>query len=168
MNISAVAAPLTSIPTKRTTVVSEQEAATNQLSEQDLQQIKQLKTRDSIVRAHEMAHITAGHGITQGSANFSFQRGPNGIQYAIGGEVQIDTSKITGDPVATLKKAVQIQTAALAPLQPSSQDRTIAANAAQMAIEARSEIKQQPTESESPDDFSSAEKTVGELLDFKV
>ena len=165
MNIAAVAAPLTSSPTKRPAVIAERETAANQLSEQDLQQ---LKARDSVVRAHEMAHITAGHGITQGSAHFSFQRGPNGVQYAVGGEVQIDTSKIEGDPVATLKKAIQIQTAALAPSQPSSQDRTVAANAAQMAIEARAEIKQNVTEKESSNDPSSEENTVGVLLDFKV
>lgn len=168
MNITAVTSPLTSTAPKRTPVALEKGTTTNKLSEQDLQQIKQLKTRDSIVRAHEMAHLTAGHGITKGSAHFSFQRGPNGIQYAIGGEVQIDTSKIAGDPVATLKKAIQIQTAALAPLQPSSQDRTIAANAAQMAIEARAEIKQQANENESNNDFPSQANTVGELLDFKV
>ncbi len=168
MNIVAVAAPLTSSPNNRAAVVSKQETTAGQLSEQELQQIKQLKARDSVVRAHEMAHISAGHGITKGSAHFSFQRGANGIQYATGGEVQIDTSKITADPVATLKKAIQIQTAALAPLQPSSQDRTIAANAAQMAIEARAEIKQQANETESTNDIPSKENTVGELLDFKV
>jgi ABC-type uncharacterized transport system YnjBCD ATPase subunit len=168
MNIVAVAAPLTSTPNNRAAAVSEPETTAGQLSEQKLQQIKQLKARDSVVRAHEMAHISAGHGITKGSAHFSFQRGADGIQYATGGEVQIDTSKIAADPVATLKKAIQIQTAALAPLQPSSQDRTIAANAAQMAIEARAEIKQQANENESTNDIQSKENTVGELLDFKV
>ncbi len=168
MNITAVTSPLTSTAPKRTPVSLEKDTSTNKLSEQDLQQIKQLKTRDSIVRAHEMAHITAGHGITKGSAHFSLQRGADGIQYATGGEVQIDTSKIAADPVATLKKAIQIQTAALAPLQPSSQDRTIAANAAQMAIEAQAEIKQQANKNASSNDSPDKENTIGELLDFKV
>lgn len=113
------------------------------LSEQDLEKLRQLKARDQVVRAHEAAHLAAGSGLVRGGASFSFQRGPDGVQYAIGGEVSIDTSKVSGDPNATLQKAKQIQAAALAPVQPSSQDQHVAARAAQMAIEARAEIAKQ-------------------------
>jgi hypothetical protein len=113
-----------------------------EISQQDLQQLRQLKTRDQVVRAHEAAHLAAASGIVIGGASYSYQRGSDGVQYAIGGEVSIDTSKVAGDPSATLQKAQQIQTAALAPTQPSSQDRAVAARAAKMAIEAKAEISQ--------------------------
>ncbi len=108
----------------------------------ELKQIQKLKARDTEVRAHEAAHIAAGGGIIQGGASFSFETGPDGIQYAIGGEVKIDTSEVSGDPKATLEKAQKIQRAALAPAAPSSQDRAVAAQAAQMAVEARAELNQ--------------------------
>lgn len=145
MNVqSSPSAPLSTIKPNRVaaTHATDKTQATA-LSEQDLEQLRQLKARDQVVRAHEAAHLAAGSGIVQGGASFSFQRGPDGVQYAIGGEVSIDTSKVLGDPNATLQKAEKIQAAALAPVQPSSQDRNVAARAAQMAIEARAEISLQ-------------------------
>jgi hypothetical protein len=114
-------------------------------NQQDSQQIQQLKSRDIEVRAHEAAHIAGSAGLVQGGASFNFQRGPDGKQYAVGGEVQIDTSKVEGNPQATIDKAKKIQQAALAPANPSSQDRAVAAQAAQMAIEARAELNSQQT-----------------------
>jgi hypothetical protein len=64
------------------------------------------------------------------------------VQYATGGEVSIDTSKASS-PEATLAKAERIRRAALAPAQPSAQDRAIAAQAARMAMQARQEIAAQ-------------------------
>jgi SprA family protein len=149
-----------------------------QHSQQEQQQIQKLKTRDRVVRAHEAAHLAAGAGIVKGGATFSFQRGPDGVQYAIGGEVQIDASKVAGDPQATAQKADRIRAAALAPVQPSSTDQAVAARAAQMAVEARAEISQQRNaeldkSTENNDDastntinsFTSPEPT-GNLLDF--
>lgn len=123
-----------------------QNQQSTEISAQDLQQLRQLKTRDQVVRAHETAHLAAANGIVIGGASYSLQRGSDGMQYAVGGEVSIDTSKVAGDPNATLQKAAQIQAAALAPTQPSSQDRIVAARAAQMAIEAKAEIIQQITQ----------------------
>ena len=60
----------------------------------------------------------------------------------MGGEVSIDTSKIPGDPEATLQKADRIRRAALAPAEPSTQDRQVAAYASQMSLEAQNEIRQ--------------------------
>ncbi len=115
----------------------------SEVSTQQRQEIRTLKARDQEVRAHEAAHIAAGGGLVRSGASFSFQRGPDGVQYAVGGEVSIDVSAVSGDPEATLRKTSQIQAAALAPAQPSSQDRSVAARAAKMAIEARAEIIQQ-------------------------
>jgi hypothetical protein len=61
----------------------------------------------------------------------------------VGGEVSIDSSPVANDPQATLTKAQQIQAAALAPANPSAQDRAVAASAARMAIEARLALAQQ-------------------------
>jgi len=176
MNINATAAsPLSSVPAIRVNSVATSREQSSELTEQDLQQLQKLKSRDRIVRAHESAHIAAGPGIVHGGANFSFQRGPDGVQYAIGGEVRIDASKVSGDPQATLDKAERIQAAALAPAQPSTQDRNIAAQAAQMAIEARAEINKNQSSkvdeeavSTSPLSFSSrsAENLTGNLLDL--
>ena len=75
--------------------------------------------------------------------SFTYQRGPDGVQYAVGGEVGIDTSPVAGDPEATLAKAQRIRAAALAPAEPSAQDLRVAAQAAQLAVQARAEIGQQ-------------------------
>jgi hypothetical protein len=149
-----------------------QNKQTTAISEQDLQQLRQLKSRDLVVRAHEAAHLAAASGIVVGGTSYSYQRGPDGVQYAIGGEVSIDTSKVAGDPNATLQKAQQIQAAALAPTQPSSQDRIVAARAAKMAIEAKAEISLQviynnvsPTNQSSPGDAS---RSLGNTIDISA
>jgi len=110
------------------------------LNEAELKQVRELKVRDREVRAHEQAHISAAGGIAKSAARFQYQRGPDGQLYAVGGEVQIDTSAVAGDPKATAEKARRIQRAALAPAMPSSQDRAIAAQAATMQAKAQAEI----------------------------
>ncbi|MCU7937806.1 MAG: hypothetical protein KZQ64_03485 [gamma proteobacterium symbiont of Bathyaustriella thionipta] len=113
------------------------------LSEDELLEVEELKRRDTEVRAHEQAHMSAAGNLAQGGANFSFETGPDGKRYAVGGDVSIDTSPVTGDPQATLRKAQQIRRAASAPVDPSSQDRSVAAQAARMEAQARVEISQQ-------------------------
>jgi len=109
----------------------------HQLSQDEKKVVQQLQARDREVRAHEAAHKAAGGGLIRGGASYSHQRGPDGKLYAIGGEVSIDTGAVSGDPQATLQKANQISSAALAPAQPSSADQAVAAAAAMMAAEAR-------------------------------
>ena len=169
MNVTA-AAPLTTTPSTRVAAITANHKATSELSSQELKQIQQLKARDQLVRAHESAHVAAGAGIVHGGANYSFQRGPNGVQYAVGGEVNIDTSKVEGDPQATLQKAEKVRAAALAPIQPSSQDRSVAAKAVQMAIEARAEITQQQNNdtasNQGTNSVSSSEQSTGNFFDL--
>jgi hypothetical protein len=112
----------------------------NQLSEEEEEVVAELKSRDREVRAHEQAHLSAAGGLAQGGPSFTFSTGPDGQRYAIGGEVNIDTSAVAGDPAATLQKAQQIIAAANAPAQPSGQDRSVASQAASLAAEARSEL----------------------------
>ena len=109
------------------------------LSEADLKIVSELKARDRVVRAHEMAHMAAGAGIVTRGASFSYQTGPDGQRYAVGGEVGINTSP-GRTPEETLTKADRIRAAALAPADPSGQDLRVAAEAAQMAAEARQEL----------------------------
>lgn len=115
------------------------------LSEEELQVVRELEARDAEVRRHEQAHIAAAGGLAQGGASFSYQRGPDGEQYAIGGEVSIDTSK-AATPEATVQKMQRIKAAAMAPASPSGQDRAVAASASRMQQEATQEIAQARTE----------------------
>lgn len=108
-------------------------------SDSDLKQVRQLKARDREVRSHEAAHIAAGGSVVRGGARLQYKRGPDGVLYATGGDVSIDTSNAS-TPEATLAKAETIRRAALAPAKPSAQDRAVAADAAQMAMQARQEI----------------------------
>lgn len=112
---------------------------TLQLSDEAQKQIAKLKRRDQEVRAHEAAHMAAGGGLVRGGASYTYQRGPDGQNYAVGGEVSIDTSPVDGDPEATIRKAEQIKAAALAPASPSAQDRAVAAAAGAMAAAAMAE-----------------------------
>lgn len=112
---------------------------------QEAEEIRTLQIRDREVRAHEAAHAAAG-GSYAGSPTYSFERGPDGRTYATGGAVSIDISPIPGDPQATLQKAQQVRSAALAPAEPSGQDMKVAQKAQSMATEARREIAQQRSE----------------------
>ena len=120
----------------------QQERIQEQQQKQDLELIRTLSQRESEVHAHENAHSAVG-GQYAGSASYTYQRGPDGVNYAVGGEVSIDASAIPGDPAATLQKMQLIQRAALAPAEPSAQDRKVAALAAQQANQARAELATQ-------------------------
>lgn len=109
------------------------------LSEADQRVLQQLKQRDQAVRAHEMAHVSAGAGVVTSGASYSYETGPDGRRYAVGGEVGIDVSP-GRTPEETLSRAEKIRSAALAPADPSGPDRQIAARAASMAAEARVEL----------------------------
>ncbi|MGK0265949.1 MAG: hypothetical protein ACI82N_000191 [Maricaulis sp.] len=111
---------------------------TSNLSDGEAKQLAELKARDLDVKAHEAAHKASGAQYA-GSASFSYQNGPDGRQYAIGGEVPIDAGVIAGDPDATIRKMEQVRAAALAPAEPSGQDRSVAALATAAIAKARAE-----------------------------
>ena len=111
---------------------------TSRLTPEEQQQLSELQQRDREVKAHELAHkAVGGRYVTGGS--FTYQTGPNGQRYAIGGEVSIDSSA-GSTPQETLRKAELIRRAALAPADPSPQDFRVASEASMMAAQARSEI----------------------------
>lgn len=105
-------------------------------------QISNLKARDRQVHQHEQAHLSASGGLNVSNASFTYQRGPNGVNYAVSGEVKIDTSP-GRTPEDTLARAELIREVALAPADPSAVDRSVAAKAQNMAMQARIEIMQE-------------------------
>ncbi|MCK8104140.1 putative metalloprotease CJM1_0395 family protein [Pseudoalteromonas sp. 2CM36K] len=118
--------------------------------EQEQQQIKELKARDTEVRTHEQAHAAVG-GQYAGSPSYEYQRGPDGTNYAVGGEVPIDVGVINGDPQATIDKMQTVRAAALAPAEPSGADRAIAADATQKMAAAQAELASADDEDSSED-----------------
>ncbi len=129
-----------------------------QLSEQERAEVQKLAQRDREVRAHEAAHKSVAGQYARGGAQFDYKRGPDGRLYASGGEVSIDASR-PEDPQAALQKAQVIRRAALAPAQPSSQDRAVAAEATQMAAQAQADLLAEKSEN-SNDDAESAPQSV--------
>jgi hypothetical protein len=124
----------------------ESNPANNELTEEEKQQVEKLKKIDREVRAHEQAHKAAGGGLVRGGPNYQYQRGPDNRQYAVAGEVTIDMSPVPNNPQKTIQKMQQVRRAALAPADPSPQDRNVAARAQQISAEARRELAQQSLE----------------------
>ena len=116
---------------------------TVELSDSERRQVEKLQARDREVRQHEQAHVAAAGSLFRGGPTYEYQTGPDGRKYAVGGNVQIDTSAVPGDPEATIAKAQQIRRAALAPAEPSGQDRAVAAKANRMESDARQELAEQ-------------------------
>lgn len=111
------------------------------LSDEDKRLIRELQKRDQEVRAHERAHKTAAGSLARGSATYTYQIGPDGRRYAIGGEVHIDVSP-GSTPEESLEKARRIRSAASAPSEPSAQDHSVASDAARLEAEARKELQE--------------------------
>lgn len=110
-------------------------------AEQD-SRLKELKSRDIEVKTHEQAHLSASGGAAQGAPKYTFEKGSDGKSYATGGEVNIRIQS-GRTPEETLRNAAQVEKAALAPAEPSSQDLQVAATARQMQAQARSELSKQ-------------------------
>lgn len=128
--------------------------ASEELTEQERQEVRKLEMRDREVRIHEQAHKAVGGGLA-GPVDLSLEHGPDGKSYAVNGSVSIDVSSVKGDPEATLVKMRRVQAAAMAPVNPSGADQQIAARAAARLAEAlqdvarkRFEAMQSPSENE--------------------
>lgn len=111
------------------------------LSDEEQQRVQELKKIDREVRAHERAHRAAGGTLT-GSAQFTYTRGPDGQQYAVSGEVSIDTGR-EQSAAATAAKMEAVIRAALAPANPSAQDVAVAAQARQVLNEVAQEAREE-------------------------
>ncbi|MBM7555798.1 putative metalloprotease CJM1_0395 family protein [Halanaerobacter jeridensis] len=127
--------------------IANQETKTNnsdskskELDIKEQQQVQKLRQRDSEVRQHELAHKTTG-GQYAGNITYTYQEGPDGRRYAVGGSVGMNISAEPGEPKKTIEKAEQVRKAALAPAQPSAQDLKVAAKAARMKMEAKAKLE---------------------------
>lgn len=121
-----------------------------ELTPEALALIAKLKARDTEVRQHEQAHLAAAGSLALSGASYTYQRGPDGVSYAIGGEVQIDTSP-GSTPEETLARARAVAAAALAPADPSGADLAVAAQAQQMVQQALAEQAQQQAQTQGSD-----------------
>jgi hypothetical protein len=102
--------------------------------------VQQLRQRDQEVKTHEMAHLANAGQHARGGPTYTFEQGPDGRRYAVGGEVPIDISK-EKTPEATVEKMRAVKRAALAPAEPSSADRSIASAASALESEAHRELR---------------------------
>lgn len=118
-----------------------------EVDEEVLAEIRELSRRDAEVRAHEQAHASVGGQYT-GAASYTYKTGPDGVRYAVGGEVSISLPSVSGNPEQAIRAAEQVRRAALAPAEPSEQDRRVAASASQIIIQARAEAQRQQQEAE--------------------
>jgi hypothetical protein len=105
-------------------------------------EVEDLAAADRRVRAHEQAHMAAGGSLVRGGPVYEYRTGPDGQRYAVSGEVALDASPVSGNPLATIRKAERVKRAALAPADPSPQDRRVAAQAEAMANKAQQELSQ--------------------------
>ena len=103
----------------------------DELDSRQKKEVAELKTRDAQVKQHEQAHLAAAGPYAKGGVHYKYTTGPDGNRYAVGGKVGIDSSKVSNDPEATIGKAQVVRRAALAPANPSTQDRRVASEARQ-------------------------------------
>ena len=132
-----------------------------ELSDEERKEVAELQKRDTEVRQHENAHVAAAGAYAQG-VSFEYEAGPDGQRYAVGGEVSIDTSPVHDNPDATIVKASTIRSAANAPVDPSAQDRQVAA-ATRMEAAARAEKMKETT---SGDESSAIKETSDPVKDI--
>ena len=143
MSIGAIPASTASTSATPERTRAQPARSPTELTPDALALVDRLKARDLAVRQHEQAHLAVAGGLALSGASYTYQRGPNGINYAIGGEVRIDTSA-GSTPQETIERAQRIAAAALAPADPSGPDRAIAAQARQLEQQARAELALQP------------------------
>jgi hypothetical protein len=120
------------------------------LSDREQQELQQLRARDTEVRTHEQAHKAVG-GRYAGAISYTYTTGPDGRRYVTGGSVPIDMSPIPGDPEATIAKMRIVRAAAMAPAEPSPQDRSVAAAADRAMAQAMTEASKQRMQEAAPD-----------------
>jgi hypothetical protein len=111
--------------------------------------LTRLQAIDGEVKAHEAAHLAAMGGNAAGPVQYDYVMGPDGNLYAVGGSIPVNLQAVPGDPEATLRKAETIINAAFAPGDPSGADMQVAAQAYQLAMDAKREIAREQKRQES-------------------
>lgn len=116
--------------------------SSQEMTQEEKAQLAKLRARDREVRAHEQAHAAAGAGVA-GAPSYSYQQGPDGKQYAVGGEVSVKTTASSSNPRQAIAQLQQVARAALAPASPSGQDRAVAASARAQAAQLQAQLAQE-------------------------
>lgn len=106
----------------------------------DSDPLKALHERDNEVRQHEQEHLEAAGEHAASGPQFEMTKASDGRSYVTGGHVNVNTDKVSGDPVKTLEKMKKLEKAALRPAEPSDADRRIASESRAKAAEAFNEI----------------------------
>ncbi|OVE77393.1 hypothetical protein BVX99_02685 [bacterium F16] len=109
------------------------------LSPSEMKRVEKLRQKDQQVRMHEMAHAASAGPYVMGAPVYSYQVGPDGRQYAVGGHVNIDTSPAP-TPEETVIKMQVIRGASVSPNRPSVKDVQVASHAMMTEMKARSEL----------------------------
>ena len=100
------------------------EASINKYDDDDFARVlEKFKNKDAEIRTHEQVHASIGH--TTAPISYSYQQGPDGKMYAVGGSVRLETS-MPDDPKAAAFKLDILQKAASAPSNTSGADNAIA------------------------------------------
>lgn len=115
-----------------------------ELTEQEIKQVDKLKSREKEVITHELRHQSVG-GQYASAPSYGKEKGPDGRSYITDGSVQISVSE-ESTPEKTISKMQQVYAAALAPAEPSSADRSVAAKAKSIEASARAELAEQKAE----------------------
>jgi len=120
----------------------EDKTAEGEFTPEEQRVIQELKTTDQKVRSHEQAHVAVGGQYVTGGPTYEYEKGPDNQRYAVGGEVGIDSSPVSDNPEATIAKMQVVRAAALAPPDPSPQDRAVASAASREEGQARAELRE--------------------------
>ena len=96
----------------------------NQLSDEEKRVVEALRRRDAAVRREEEAHAAVA-GKYGSPPVYTYERGPDGRLYRVGGAVAINAT-VSGDPEELRRAGSRITAAAFAPVRPSSADRSAA------------------------------------------
>lgn len=118
---------------------AEQNQPKEELTPQEEQELAKLKNTDAEVKRHENAHKAMAAGLQTSGPNYEYETGPDGKKYAVAGDVNISYQK-SSDPEINLKNAQKLKAAALAPAEPSAQDRSVARKADMEIAKAKQEI----------------------------
>jgi hypothetical protein len=132
-----------------------------ELTDEEEAKVRELKARDKEVRVHEQQHKAAG-GQYASQPSYTKETGPDGREYIVDGKVDISISE-ESTPEKTVAKMKQVYAAALAPAEPSAQDRKVAAEAKSKQHEAEMKISKEKSGSTTDED--SGKESVSETAD---
>jgi hypothetical protein len=172
MNISSAGSSIYSLQNvyKNYRNAGEKEKSAESSEKRQEQQVQReaakLQQIEREVIAHEQAHMSAGAHLA-GSARYQYTKGPDGKNYATGGEVSIKIPE-GKDPEETIQLMDQVIRAALAPANPSPQDLAVASRASMKQIQARGELSKSQTQAYQAGSNLGKELDMGKILDISM